>query len=152
MTALRTTRPNDPPRRRERTRIRYAALVLSLGLLGCGTAEPPGPPPSAHTVGANDPAWIVNRPALPPPDVDRINYDERTRTLSLYDLPGNDRWLVRVPGDDTYRPGTVHRLPAVDPSEVMVCYTRPGMRPSSPVSLKQIKECGGQHVSFAGPR
>lgn len=152
MTALRTTRPHNRPRHSGWAWVRYAALVLPLGLSGCGTAEPPGPPPSAHTVGANDPAWIVNRPALPPPDLDRINYDERTRTLSLYDLPGNDRWLVRVPGDDTYRPGAIHHLPAVDPSEVTVCYARPGMRPSTPVSLKQIQECGVHHVSFAGPR
>ena len=136
-----------------RTRVRVALSALALGAFvasGCGTATPPGPPPSPHAVGANDPAWIVNRPCLPAPEVDRITYDPRTRTLTLYDLAGNDRWAVKLPGDTTGRPVPAqHRIPDVDPSDVVVYYTRPGFLPSAPVSVKQIQDSGGAHVSFA---
>lgn len=151
MTALRRTEPGGRSNRRRWARA--VALLLPVALAGCGTAAPPGPEPSPHAVGSNDPAWITNRPALPPPDADRINFDERTRTLTLYDLPGNDRWLVRLPGQEAGRPvSSRHRIPDVDPAEVLVYYTRPGLKPSVPVSLKQIQECGGAHVSLAGPR
>jgi hypothetical protein len=91
-----------------------------------------------------------NRPALPPPDTDRINYDERTRTLTLYDLHGNDRWEVRLPGETVGRlVPPQHRIPDVDLSEVMVYYVRPGVKPSAPVSVKQIQESGNMHVSLA---
>lgn len=151
MTALRRTRPGESSPRR--TWARLVVVLLPVGLFGCGSATPPGPDPSPHATGSNDPAWIVNRPALPPPDVDRINYDERTRTLTLYDLPGNDRWVVRLPGDGVGRPvGSQYRVPDVDPAGVMVCYTRPGVKPSVAVSVKQIQECGGAHVSLAAPR
>jgi hypothetical protein len=125
-------------------------LVLTAGLFGCGAAVPPGPEPSPHAVGANDPAWIVNRPELPPPDTDRINYDERTRTLTLYDLPGNDRWVVQLPGETTgHQVPPQHRIPDVDTAEVMVYYTRPGVKPSAPVSVRQIQDSGNAHVSLA---
>ena len=151
MIALRRTRPGERSPRWLWARL--AALVLPVGLFGCGSANPPGPDPSPHANGSNDPAWIVSRPALPPPDVDRINFDERTRTLTLYNLPGNDRWVVRLPGDGVGRQvGSQYRLPDVDMAEVMVCYTRPGLKPSVAVSVKQIQECGGAHVSFAVPR
>src|SRR4051794_32575510 len=151
MTALRRTRPCErSPRRRWAA---LAALLLPVGLVGCGSAAPPGPEPSPHAVGSNDPAWIVNRPAMPPPDADRINYDERTRTLTLYELPGNDRWVVRLPGEAAgHQVASRHRIPDADLTEVMVYYTRPGQRPSVAVSVKQIQECGGMHVSHAGPR
>lgn len=157
MTALRKTRPRECDAREERSPhrawARLLVLLLAVGLCGCGTATPPGPDPSPHAVGANDPAWIGNRPALPPPDTDRINYNERTRTLTLYDLPGNDRWVVRLPGEPAGRQiGSQYRIPDVDPAEVLVCYTRPGLRPSVAVSVRQIQECGGAHVSLAGPR
>jgi hypothetical protein len=97
----------------------------------------------------NDPAWVTCRPSLPPPDLDRINYDERTRTVTLYDLPGNDRWLVRLPGEEQGRQtGPRLRVPNTDLSEVYVYYVRPGMRPSIPVSVKQIRDSGGAHVSL----
>jgi cholesterol transport system auxiliary component len=151
MTALWRTRPGE--RSPRRTWAHLTALLMPLGLFGCGSATPPGPDPSPHAVGANDPAWITHRPGLPAPDADRINYDERTRTLTLYDLPGNDRWVVRLPGDGTGRQiGSQHRLPDVDMAEVMVYYTRPGLKPSAAVSVKQIQECGGAHISLAIPR
>ena len=149
MTAIRRTRPAARPPRR--VWARAAALpLLAAGLFGCGTATPPGSPPSPHALGANDPAWIALRTALPPPDTDRLNYDERTRTLTLYNLPGNDRWLVRLPGETAGRQvAPRHRIPDVDPAEVMVYYTRPGFQPSVPVSVKQILDSGSTHVSMA---
>ena len=151
MTELRRTRPGE--RWPRRTWVPLVALLIPVGLFGCGSVTPPGPDPSPHAVGSNDPAWIINRPALPPPDADRINYDERTRTLTLYELPGNDRWVVRLPGESAgHQIGSRHRIPNVDTAEVMVYYTRPGLKPSVAVSVKHIQECGGAHVSLAGPR
>lgn len=151
MNALRTTRPGARPPRRHWALC--AALALPLALVGCGTKEPPGPTASPHAVGANDPAWITGRASLPPPDLDRINYDERTRTITLYDLPGNDRWQIQMPGEGNGRPTAPRvRLTDADPADTYVYYVRPGMRPSTPVSLKQIQESGGTHVSFVGPR
>ena len=151
MTTLRRTRPGERSLRRLWARL--SALSLSVGLFGCGSATPPGPALSPYAIGANDPAWITFRPALPPPDADRINYDERTRTLTFYDLPGNDRWLVRLPGEEVgCQVGWRYRLPDIDPADVLVYYVRPGAKPSSTVSVKQIQECGGAHISLAGPR
>jgi len=117
-------------------------------LLGCGAATPPGSPPSPHALGANDPAWIVSG-GLPPPDTDRINYDERTRTVTLYDLPGNDCWRIQLPGEAPKLVAPQFRVPDADTAEVRVYYTRPGLRPSTSVTVKQIQECGSTHVSFA---
>jgi hypothetical protein len=127
-----------------------APAAVLLGLFGCGAATPPGPSASPHAVGSADPAWVVGRPNLPPPDTDRINYDARTRTLTFYDLPGNDRWVVQLPGEPVGRPvAPRHRLPDVDLEGVMVYYTRPGMQPSVAVSVQQIRDSGGDHVSSA---
>ena len=143
-----TTPKSRPPERRPIAR-GVALLLLTGGLFGCGGATPPGADPTPHAVGTGDPAWIVNRPNLPPPDADRITYDERTRTLTLYDLPGNERWLVKLPGESVGQPvPPQHRLPDVDPAEVMVYYARPGVRPSTPVSVRQIQESGNVHISF----
>jgi hypothetical protein len=95
---------------------------------------------------------MPGRYELPPPDAERINYDTRTRTLTLYDLPGNERWEMRLPGDAVGRPiPPQHRLPDVDVSEVYVYYTRPGVKASSAVSVKKILESGNSHVSLARP-
>jgi hypothetical protein len=149
MIALPTIRPCELARR-----ARAAALVLlPVSLLGCGSVEPPAAEQSPHaTNGANDPAWVTGRAQLPPPDADRINYDERTRTLTLYDLPANDRWMVQMPGDDSPRPAAPQqRVPAdAELSEVKVYYARPGVKPSRPVSVKMIRDCGQAHSSLAG--
>ncbi|VTR91785.1 unnamed protein product [Gemmata massiliana] len=133
----------------------FVLVSFPFALFGCGSATPPGAdavPTSAS--GPNDPAWVTNRPKLPPPDADRINYDEQTRTLTLYDLPGNDRWMVRMPGEMSGRAITPqHRLPAdTELSQVMVYYARPGVKPSAPVSVKQIRDSGNAHSSLAGFR
>jgi hypothetical protein len=126
-----------------------AAVLIPVGLCSCGTPTPPGSEPSPHAVGANDPAWITHRPALPAPDTDRINYDANTRTLTLYDLPRNERWLVQLPGESIGRPvPPQHKLPDVDMAEVHVYYTRPGQRPSASVSVKQIQDSGSTHISL----
>jgi hypothetical protein len=127
-----------------------AAALAAVGFAGCGTPTPPGPEPSPHAVGSNDPAWITSRPELPPPETDEINYDARTRTLTLYDLPRNGRWEVQLPGESAGRPvPPQHRLPDVDMSEVYVYYTQSGQKSSGSVSVKQIQESGNPHVSLA---
>ena len=149
MIALRRTRPGE----RSPRCVRVAVLVFPFGLFGCGSATPPGPSPSPQAVGSNDPAWIVNRPNLPAPDADRINYDGAPRTLTFYELSGNERWLVRLPGEAVGRlvPPQHRIIPDVDLKEVMVYYARPGMQPSVEVSVKQIQDSGGDQVS-QGPR
>ncbi|MCI0703438.1 MAG: hypothetical protein L0241_20355 [Planctomycetia bacterium] len=128
-------------------------LVCSLlmGLLGCGTVLPPGSDDPHRAVGSADPPWVTHRPHLPPPEIDRMNYDHTTRTLTLYNLPGNDRWMVHLP-DGTKQPtGAQLRLSAdVELDKVLVFYARPGVRPSTSVSVKQIQECGNAHNSNLG--
>jgi hypothetical protein len=126
------------------------AFLLSVGSAGCGTPTPPDAEPSSHAVGAYDPAWITHRPELPAPDTDRINYDVRTRTLTLYELSGNERWLLLLPGETDPRPVPPQlRLPDVDISETYIYYTRPGRKLSTPVTVRQILESGNAHVSIA---
>lgn len=126
-----------------------ALLPLALLASGCGRTEPAGPEPSVHAVGANDPAWVVRFVAPPPPDADRMNYDEVTRTLTLYDLRDNECWHVKLPGDQTGRPvPSKHKLPNVDPSEVEVYYARANGKPSMPVTVRQVLDSGHAHVSF----
>ena len=120
MSALRTTRPDNRWPRGLCVRV-AAALALPVGFLGCGTPPPPGEPPSPHDVGSYDPAWVTHRPELPAPETDRIGYDERTRTLTLYSLPGNGRWMVQMPGDlDGRIVSQQHHLPDGDTSVVLV--------------------------------
>lgn len=134
---------------------RRIAVLLPLVLVaaGCGRSAPAGADASPHALGASDPPWVPGRSALPPPDTDRMNYDERTRTLTLYDLPASERWLIRLPGEKAGRPvPSRHRLPNVtDPSQVLVYYTRPGCKASVPVTLRQIRDSGNAHISL-GPR
>jgi hypothetical protein len=146
MSTLRTTRPAV---RGLRGWALAAAALMPVGFAGCGTPTPPGAEPSPHAVGSNDPAWMTNRPELPAPDPDRINYDARTRTLTLYDLPRNERWEVQLPGQGARPVPPQHRLPDVDMSEVYVYYTRAGQKSSASVSVRQIQESGNAHVSLA---
>ncbi len=93
---------------------------------------------------------MTTRPNLPPPDTDRINYDGPSRTLTLYELNGNDRWIIRLPGEAVGREiAPRYRIPEVDLTQVMVYYTRPGMHPSVAVSVQQIQDSGGDHISQA---
>lgn len=154
MLALWTTRPTGTACRGAwARRARLAALLaFPVALFGCGSATPPGAEPSPHAItGTNDPAWVTSRAQLPPPDADRINFDEHTRTLTLYDLPGNDRWMVQLPGETVGRPASAqHRVPRdTDLSEVMVYYARPGVKPSTAVSVKRIRDSGHAHSSLA---
>ncbi|MBY0456322.1 MAG: hypothetical protein K2V38_03185 [Gemmataceae bacterium] len=134
-------------------RVRLLVLAaVPVALAGCGTVAPPDADSApASAIGQNDPAFLANRPALPPPDTDRMGYDEKSRTLSLYDLPGNDRWMVRLAGEPTGRPvAATSRVPTDrDLSDVLVYYTRPGVKPSVPVTVKQIREGGNPHSSLA---
>ena len=145
MTALRTTEP---------TKVRPIRAVLgfcvgslvAFGLCGCGTATSPvnDPAPSAVTTptpGANDPAWLTSREKLPPPDTDRIEYDAKKRTLTLYDLPTRDNWMVQLPEDSVgHLVGPQHQLPeGVDTNRTLVYYARAGMKVSAPVTVAQIE-------------
>lgn len=157
MTEFRTTRPPEAPARFSRSRrARFAALLaLPFALSGCGapTAPTAGPPPSSG-VGTSDPAWITLRTQMPAPDADRITYDEQSRTLTLYDLPGNDRWMIQMPGEENGRPTPPQqRIPAGMPlAHVNVYYVRPGMKPSAQISIKQIRDTGRPHNSLAALR
>lgn len=134
-------------------RVRLGALLaLPLALTGCGAPLTPtaGPDPSSG-VGTHDPSWITLRSQLPAPDADRIGYDDQSRTLTLYDLPGNDRWMIQMPGEEVGRPTPVQqRIPAGMPlAHVNVYYLRPGMKPSAQISVQQIRDTGRAHNSLA---
>ncbi len=143
MTALRMTRPARLwPARRVRA---WALGLAALGVFGCGTASPPTDDPSpqgvASTLGVNDPAWLTSRGRLPAPDPDRIEYDAQKRMLTLYDRPGQDRWMVRLPDEQFGQlVGPQHRLPVgVDTQQVLVYYVRPGVKVSAPVTVAVIE-------------
>ena len=151
MTALRTTCSAE-------SWPAFRVWVLSLatfGVFGGGTAAPPdNDPPPATTVsvpGSNDPTWLTSRQELPAPDLDRIEYDAQKRTLTLYDLSGRDRWMVRLPDEQRGRPvGPQHRLPeGIDPTRTLVYYARPGVKVSAPVTVAQIEAGRTAHTSLA---
>jgi hypothetical protein len=141
MTALRTTEPIVP---RKTRMITYAwiVVVVGFGCFGCGHSAPPADDSgaTATTVGINDPAWLTSREKLPPPDADRIEYDAEKRILRLYDLQGQDRWMVQLPNEQLGRQvGPEHRLPeGVDTKHTLVYYVRPGVKVSTPVTVAAI--------------
>lgn len=151
MTALRTTRPTES---RQLRRIGQG-VVLSLAMLGgygCGTGSPqsvelpPGSPSPA--LGVNDPNWLTSRALLPPPDTDRIDYDVQQRTLTFYELPGRDHWMVKLPAELGRPVGPKHRLPeGIAPAEIRVYYSRPGAKVSASVTVAQIQAVRASHTS-----
>ena len=152
MTALRTTQPANL--RPACALTRGWVLLAAFGVFGCGTAPPPSndPAPAAtSSTGANDPSWLTSRSKLPAPDTDRIEYDADKRTLILYDLPGRDRWMVRLPDEENGRQiGPRHRIPdGVDTSRTLVYYARPGEKVSAVVTIAQIEAGRGPHSSLA---
>ncbi len=154
MTALRTTSTAAP--RHAPPSIRLWVLGLAaLGLFGCGTASPPStdpiPPQISAVPGLNDPNWLTSREKLPPPSLDRLDYDPDKRTLTLYDLPGRDHWMVQLPEELTgRRVGPVHRLPeGIDPTKTLVFYARAGVKVSTPVTVAAIEAGRRPHASLA---
>jgi hypothetical protein len=128
--------------------------LTALGLIGCGTATPPVEEPvaaaPASTPGMNDPSWLTSREKLPPPDTDRIEYDSQKRTLTLYDLPGRDNWMVKLPDEAVGRlVGAHHRLPeGIDTTQILVYYARAGVKISAPVTVAQIEAVRKPHTSL----
>ena len=94
---------------------RLVVLLGALGLFGCGSPSPPSDAlHSAATIspGANDPLWLTSRGGLPAPDAERIEYDSHERLLTFHELPGGDRWMVQLPGEEDGRfVGPLHQLP-----------------------------------------
>jgi cholesterol transport system auxiliary component len=152
MNALRTARLIASPPARSLVGVGLAGLVV-FSLFGCGTGAPSANDPPAHsgTPGANDPPWLTSRDTLPPPDPDRIDYDAQKHTLTLYDLPGRERWMVRLPDEARGRTvGPQHRLPeGVDTAQTLVYYVRLGEKPSAPVTVAAIEACRAGPTSFA---
>jgi cholesterol transport system auxiliary component len=149
MTALRTTRPAVP----RSIRARVWVFLAAFGVFGCGRAMPPSndvAPLATSSPGANDPSWLTSRDRLPAPDTDRIEYDAQKRTLTLYDLPGHDRWMVQLPDEANGRPiGPQHRLPdGVDTTRTLVYYARPGVKVSAAVTIARIEAGRGPHSSL----
>jgi hypothetical protein len=90
--------------------------------------------------GSNDPAWLTSREKLPPPDMDRLDYDARERSLTLYELPGRDSWMVQLPNEQGRTVGSHYHLPeGVDPRQALVYYARAGVKVSMPVTVAQIE-------------
>ncbi len=154
MTALRTTRPVVPRLTRLSPRAWVVGLA-ALGVFGCGTASPPTldptPQQTSAVPGFNDPNWLTSREKLPAPNLDRLDYDAEKRTLTLYDLPGRDHWMVQLPEDRNARPvGAVHKLPeGIDPTKTLVFYVRAGAKVSATVTVAAIEAGRRPHTSLA---
>jgi hypothetical protein len=129
--------------------------VASLGVFGCGTAAPPpgelAPHQTSSAPGTNDPAWLTSREKLPAPDLNLVEYDAYERTLAFAELPGQDRWMVQLPGERAGRPvGPRHRLPeGVDKERTLVYYARAGVKVSAAVTVKAIEDGRVPHTSVA---
>lgn len=154
MTALRTTGA-ERPTRAPALRV-GAAGVLLLGVFGCGSPSPPSAPSdqqptAAVPFGANDPAWLTTRERFPAPDLERLDYDPEQRTLALYDLPGRDHWMLRLPDEPHGRLiGPTHKLPeGTDTTRTLVFYVRPGVKASMPVTVANIEDGRRPHTSLA---
>jgi hypothetical protein len=145
MNAFRTT---ARPASRLGRSLRGGGIALTLlALAGCGGRTPPESEfhaPASSSPGAGDPDWLTSRERLPAPDTDRVEYDSAKRLLIFSSLPGNDRWMVQLPGETSGRiVGPVHRLPdGVDPDRTLVYYARPGSKVSARVTVAQIGRAG----------
>jgi cholesterol transport system auxiliary component len=133
----------------------WVGSLIALGVCGCGTSTPPPSDssqtsPSTPIPGMNDPSWLTTREKLPPPDTDRIEYDTDKRTLTLYELPTPDSWMVQLPEETAGRlVGPQHQLPmGVDITRTLVYYARAGMKVSAPVTVAQIKAGHLTHPSL----
>jgi cholesterol transport system auxiliary component len=150
MTALRTTGPSTPESTRLSPRV-WMVGVIAFGVFGCGSAAPTAnePDQTAVPLGINDPAWLTTREKLPSPDPDRIEYDSDKRILKFYDLSGQDRWMVQLPGELRGQTvGPLHRLPeGVDTKNTLVYYIRPGVKVSIPLTVATIAAVRGPHAS-----
>lgn len=128
--------------------------IVAFGLFGCGSAAPPedDPTPTASSSpGANDPIWLTSREHFPAPDTDRIEYDPNQRLLTFHALPGSDQWMVKLPGEPNgRRVGPIHQLPeGIDTAHILVYYSRPGAKTSTPVTVAQIEAGRVPHTSHA---
>jgi cholesterol transport system auxiliary component len=133
-----------------------SSTLVSFALYGCGSATPPVDDAVTNALaapmpGTNDPSWLTSRDKLPPPDTDRIEYNAEKRTLTLYDLPGRDRWIVQLPNEHSgHLVGSQHMLPeGVDTSRTLVYYARAGVKVSAPVTVAQIEAGRMSHTSLA---
>jgi hypothetical protein len=131
-------------------------LAFALGFCGCSRSPTP-PVESASTQvaapihGANDPSWLTSREKLPPPEAERIEYDSKKRTLTLYDLPIPDSWMVQLPEETSGRlvAGRFQLPEGVDLKQTFVYYARAGSKVSLQVSVAQIRAGRASHPSLA---
>ena len=153
MTVLRTTRPDtDRPAPLWGRWVGCAlAAVGCAALAGCGSGEGGA---ATGEGGQPRPVEQLTSPPRPPaPDLDRIEYDASTGTLTFYELPDSGRWMIQRPGDPYPFPaGPEHRVPAgMDPNHVHIGYARPGGQQSRTITLRAIQEGRTIHTSFGPP-
>jgi hypothetical protein len=154
MTGLRTTRLTKISPLQAFVCIGVGLLTV-FGLFGCGSgAQPENETNSISSPGMNDPVWLTTREKMPPPEADRIEYDAKSRTLTFYDLPARDSWIVKLPDQEFGQfVGSQHRLPeGADLKQTLVYYNRAGVKMSAPVTVAQIEAGRLSHISLAsGP-
>jgi len=142
-----------------RTRAAAAAGVAAAGLVfaaGCdGSARRPAAgqaqaeadkaatADSARARGPADPTAKV-----PKPDPALMGYDPDTRTLVLYHLPDEGRWMLHLPDQPKGVPvNDVHRfMDEVDVDRVAVFYTTAAGQPSPRVTLREVLSARNDRV------
>ncbi len=125
-----------------RMKLRQAMVIgwLGLGGLACNSSPTETMRTDPPTV-TPDPEPADARVRAPKPDMTRLNFDESTQVLQLYDLPENGAcWMVALPAEPGGVPtqGDYKFSKRADPKTVSVYYTLLKGGLSNPVSLQEI--------------
>jgi hypothetical protein len=78
------------------------------------------------------------------PDLSRLSYDEKSRTIKVYSLDNKSRWTLTMPGLPKGVPiQGEYKLPMtmdLDPEQITLFYTTPNRSASASVTLQEILE------------
>ena len=122
-------------------RMKLGLVSGSLALAGISCDSQPANVPEDTGTQTPNPVAGDTRVKAPIPDATRLNFDESTQVLHLYDLPEQGAyWMVSLPTEPRGVPvqGDFKFSKRADPKAVSIYYTLPKGGTSNAVSLQEI--------------